>query len=112
MRKTVAKWIVAMGAGFALVVGQGCRKQAASVAMQPAVRVPRVQPDLRVGSLPVGSLGPRGRPSGSGRATSGAGAAAGDEERRYGGSCRGAEETGCKAVASNSRWRRKNSSRS
>jgi hypothetical protein len=62
MRKTVAKCVVAMGAGFALIVGQGCRKQAAPVAVQPAVRVPRVQPDLRVGSLPVGSLGPYGPP--------------------------------------------------
>jgi hypothetical protein len=54
MRKTIAKWVVAMGAGFALVVAQGCRKQAAPAPVQPAVRVPRVQPDLRVGSLPVG----------------------------------------------------------
>jgi hypothetical protein len=62
MRKTVAKCVVAMGAGFALIVGQGCRKQAAPAPVQPAVRVPRVQPDLRVGSLPVGSLGPYGPP--------------------------------------------------
>ncbi len=62
MRKTIAKCVVAMGAGFALVVGLGCRKQAAPAPVQPAVRVPRVQPDLRVGSLPVGSLGPYGPP--------------------------------------------------
>src|SRR5947208_9252793 len=62
MRKTIARWAVAMGAGFALMVGQGCKKQAAPAPVQPAMRVPRVQPDLRVGSLPVGSLGPYGTP--------------------------------------------------
>lgn len=62
MWKTVAKCVVAMGAEFALMVGEGCRKQPSPAPVQPAFRVPRVQPDLRVGSLPVGSLGPFGAP--------------------------------------------------
>ena len=62
MWKTVAKCVVSMGAGFALMVGEGCKKQAAPVPAQPAMRVPGVRPQLLVGSLPVGSLGPYGPP--------------------------------------------------
>lgn len=62
MGKTVAKCVVAMGVGFVLIVGQGCKKQAAPAPAQSTVRVPRVQPDLQVGSLPVGSMGPYGPP--------------------------------------------------
>jgi hypothetical protein len=55
MQKAFAKCVVAMGAGLALMVAQGCRKQAAvSAPVQPVVRsVPRVQPDFAVGPLPV-----------------------------------------------------------
>lgn len=55
MGKTIAKCVVAMGGGLALMVAQGCRKQAAAPApVQPVVRsVPRVQPDFPVGPLPV-----------------------------------------------------------
>jgi len=44
-----------MGAGLALMVAQGCKKQAAAPApVQPVVRsAPRVQPDFPVGPLPV-----------------------------------------------------------
>src|SRR5690349_16389559 len=53
MRGTVAKWVVAMGAGLALIVAQGCRNQAASVAVQPVVSTSRlqVQPHFPVGPL-------------------------------------------------------------
>ena len=54
MRESVARCVVAMGAGLALMVAQGCRKQAAPAPVQPVVRsVPRVQPDFPVESLPV-----------------------------------------------------------
>jgi hypothetical protein len=54
MRKTVAGCVVAMGAGLALMMGQGCRKQAAPVPVQGVVpSVAQVQPDFHFGSLPV-----------------------------------------------------------
>jgi hypothetical protein len=53
MWKTAARSVFAMGAGFALIARGGCRKQPAPAPVQPALRVPRVQPDLRVGWLPV-----------------------------------------------------------
>jgi hypothetical protein len=52
MRETVARCVVALGAGFALLVAQGREKQTA--AMQPGVRtVSQVRPDFALGSLPV-----------------------------------------------------------
>jgi hypothetical protein len=57
MRGTVAKWVVAMGAGLALIAAQGCRKRPASAAVQPvALSLPRVQLDFPVGPLPVEDL--------------------------------------------------------
>jgi hypothetical protein len=59
MRVTFAKWVVAMGVGLAAMAMtvQGCRKQAAPAPVQPVVRrVPRVQPDFPVGSLPVENI--------------------------------------------------------
>jgi hypothetical protein len=55
MRGMVARCVVAMGAGLALMMAQGCRKQAAAPAsVEPAVRsVARVQPDFPWRSLPV-----------------------------------------------------------
>jgi hypothetical protein len=55
MRETVARCVVAMGAGLALMAAQGCRKQAAAPApVQQVVRsVPRVQPEFAMGPLPV-----------------------------------------------------------
>jgi hypothetical protein len=54
MRKTVASCVVAMGAGLALIVAQGCRKQAVPAPVQPVVRsLPRVEPDFALGPLPV-----------------------------------------------------------
>ena len=60
MRGTVAKWVVAMGAGLALIVAQGCRKQADPVAVQPVVSSSRlqVQPHFPVGPLPVEDVDP------------------------------------------------------
>jgi hypothetical protein len=62
MRDAVARCVVAMGTGFALLVGlmaaQGCKKQAAPAAVQPVVRsVAQVQRDFSFGSLPVEDVG-------------------------------------------------------
>jgi len=63
MRKAVARCVVAMGAGFALLVAQGCKKQAAPASVQPAVRsVARAQPDFPLGSLPVEDVDARVTP--------------------------------------------------
>ncbi|HWW99031.1 MAG TPA: hypothetical protein VNY74_15100 [Edaphobacter sp.] len=53
MREIVARCIVAMGAGLALMAAQGCKKQAAPV--QPVVvsSAPGVQPDFPIGPLPI-----------------------------------------------------------
>jgi hypothetical protein len=57
MRETVAKCVVAMGAGLALIVAQGCKKQAAPAPVQRVVAsVPRVRPDFALGPLPVEDL--------------------------------------------------------
>ena len=54
MREMVAKWVVAMGVGLALMAAQGCKKQTAPAPVQPVVlTVQRVQPDFPVGPLPV-----------------------------------------------------------
>jgi hypothetical protein len=59
MRETVARCVVAMGAGFALIVAQGCKKQAAPAPMQPVVSsAAQVQPDFAVGPLPVEDVDP------------------------------------------------------
>ena len=56
MRGIFAKSVVAMVAGFALMVAQGCRKQAPT-AVQPVVSsVPQVRPNFAVGPLPVEDL--------------------------------------------------------
>jgi hypothetical protein len=53
MRETVARCVLAMGVGLA-VMGAGCKKQVAPASTQPVVpSAPRVQPDFPVGSLPV-----------------------------------------------------------
>jgi hypothetical protein len=49
-----AIFVVVMGAGFALMVAHGFRKQSAPAPVQPVVRsLPRVQPDFALGPLPV-----------------------------------------------------------
>jgi hypothetical protein len=54
MRRMFAISVVAMGAGFALIVAQGFRKQSAPAPVQPVVRsLPRVQPEFALGPLPV-----------------------------------------------------------
>jgi hypothetical protein len=54
MRRIFASSVVVIGAGFALMVAQGCRKQSAPAPVQPVVRsLPRVQPDFALGPLPV-----------------------------------------------------------
>jgi hypothetical protein len=54
MRRIFAISVVAMGAGFALLVAQGYRKQSAPAPVQPVVRSSlRVQPDFALGPLPV-----------------------------------------------------------
>jgi len=67
MRDAFARCVVAIGAGFAVLVGlmaaQGCKKQAAPVAVQQAVRsVARVQPNFSFGSLPVEDVDTRVTP--------------------------------------------------
>jgi hypothetical protein len=63
MRKTVAKCVVAVGAGFALMVAQGCKKQVATAQVQPVVSTaPRVQLDFPVGPLPVEDVDPGATP--------------------------------------------------
>lgn len=58
MRETVAKCVVAMGAGLALIVAQGCRKQAAPVAVRPVRSAPQVQLDFPGGPLRVDDVDP------------------------------------------------------
>jgi hypothetical protein len=60
MGKTVAGCVVAMSAGLALIVAQGCKRQAAPAAMLPVVSssVPRVQPNFALGPLPVEDVDP------------------------------------------------------
>lgn len=58
MRETVARCVVAMGVGFALMVAQGCKKQAAPAPVQPVVRAAQMQPDFAVGPLPVEDVDP------------------------------------------------------
>jgi hypothetical protein len=55
MRETVTRCVVAMGAGLALMMAQGCKKQAAPAPVQPVVvsSAPGVQPDFPIGPLPV-----------------------------------------------------------
>ncbi|HEX3373650.1 MAG TPA: hypothetical protein VHS13_05535 [Edaphobacter sp.] len=54
MRQVVARCVVAVGAGLALMVAQGCKKQAAPAPVQRVVAsVPRVRPDFALGPLPV-----------------------------------------------------------
>jgi len=54
MHGIVARCVVVVGTGLALMVAQGCKKQAAPALVQPVVRsAQRVQPDFPVGSLPV-----------------------------------------------------------
>ena len=55
MRESVARCLVAMGAGLALIAAQGCKKQAAPAPVQPMVvsSAPRVQPDFPIGPLLV-----------------------------------------------------------
>jgi len=63
MRKIVAKCVVAMGAGFGLMVAQGCKKQAARAPVQPVVSsAPRLQLDFPVGPLPVEDVDPGATP--------------------------------------------------
>jgi hypothetical protein len=55
MRETVAKCVVVMAAGFALIVTQGYRKQAAPTTVQSVVAsgAPGARPDFPGGPLPV-----------------------------------------------------------
>ena len=55
MGERVARCVVAMSAGLALMAAQGCRRQAAApVPVQQVVRsVPRVQPEFAMGPLPA-----------------------------------------------------------
>jgi hypothetical protein len=54
MRRILVISVVAMGAGIALIVAQGFRKQSAPTPVQPVVRsLPRVEPDFALGPLPV-----------------------------------------------------------
>ena len=67
MRDAFARCVVAIGAGFAVLVGlmaaQGCKKQAAPVAVQPVARsVAQVQPNFSFGSLPVEDVDTRVMP--------------------------------------------------
>jgi hypothetical protein len=63
MRETVARCVVAMSAGLALIVAQGCKKQIAPVAAQPVVSsVPQVRLDFPVGPLPVEDVDPGATP--------------------------------------------------
>jgi type IV secretory pathway VirB10-like protein len=53
MREIIARCVVAAGAGMALMVAQGCKKQAAPAPVQSVVvTAPRVQPDFALGPLP------------------------------------------------------------
>jgi hypothetical protein len=66
MRETVAKGVVALGAGLALMLGQGwCQNQAGPAPVQPMVSSssgPQVQPDSPVGSLAVEGVDPSAGP--------------------------------------------------
>ncbi len=63
MREIVGKCFVALGVGIAVVMAQGCWKQAAAAPAQSVVRyAPRVQPDFPVGSLPAYTVDPVTRP--------------------------------------------------
>ena len=54
MRGAIANWVVAMGAGLALIAAEGCRKQPVSATVQPAaLTLPRVKLDFAMGPLPV-----------------------------------------------------------
>jgi hypothetical protein len=53
MRETLGKGVVAVGAALALMVAQGCRKQAAPTQAAVVRSVPRVQPNFALGPLPV-----------------------------------------------------------
>ena len=54
MRGAIANWVVAIGAGLALIAAEGCRKQPVSAAVQPAaLTLPQVKLDFAVGPLPV-----------------------------------------------------------
>jgi hypothetical protein len=64
MRETVARCVVAVGAGLALIVAQGCKKQAAPAPVQTVVSSsrPQLQPDFPVGPLPVEDVDPGAMP--------------------------------------------------
>ena len=65
MRKTVAKCVLAMGAGLAVMAAQGCKKQAAPAPVQQVVSSssgPQVQPDFPLGPLPVEDVDPGAKP--------------------------------------------------
>jgi len=53
-----------MGVGLALIVAQGCKKQAAPAPVQTVVSSsgPQVQPDFPVGPLPVEDVDPGAKP--------------------------------------------------
>ena len=53
MREAVTKCLVAVGAGFALMVAQGCRKQAAPAPATVVFNLPQVQLNFASGPLPV-----------------------------------------------------------
>ena len=54
MRQVVGRCVVLVSAGLALMVAQGCKKQAAPAPVQQVVAsVPRVRPDFALGPLPV-----------------------------------------------------------
>ena len=53
IREAVAKCLVAVGAGMALMLAQGCRKQAAPAPATVVVNLPQVQLNFAGGSLPV-----------------------------------------------------------
>jgi hypothetical protein len=70
MRETVARCVVAVGAGLALIVAQGCKKQVAPAPVQPVVSSsrPQLQPDFPVGPLPVEDVDPGATPKVDGTA--------------------------------------------
>jgi hypothetical protein len=51
--RAIAKCLVAVGAGFALMVAQGCRKQAAPAPATVVFNLPQVQLNFASGPLPV-----------------------------------------------------------
>ena len=63
MRERLAKSVVALGLGLAVVLAQGCKKQAAPAPVQPVVRsVPQVQPDFSGGAFPIEDVETRAAP--------------------------------------------------